>query len=398
MKKLAIGLVAIAAVLVLASPVFAAFTMHVRALTDIGWDAKSEELTNSGDSNTSIFLNIPTHSYLRGLWMSDDKTTGAKAEFGIGNSNFGNNGTVILRYLYGWYKVGNCEIVVGQNDSWFGSSSYFSKQVMGLNTSKKLLGLGNGVMYASRTPQIRFEWKNNGYGFMIGAVAPLSMIDGTPTVTFTDGTSSTADFSGVLPRFDVAFLFRAGGFQATPGFSWSMQQYQWAEAIDDAYDLYDTVHTWCLLLPAKFTMAGFTVKGQFHMGQNYDYEYFNGLGSSNAALSNQPKSLAFPSVDGTDVEDTKMLGGALSFEYWMGQIGLFLGGGIMNYQNDAWEDYGYEEDSYTRYGIYAGMQYDFNKYFYIHPEVSYWNYGDSVYTGDDAGYEWLFGAQFGFIF
>jgi hypothetical protein len=398
MKKLLIGMVAVAAVLAIAAPAFAAYTMHVRALTDIGWNMRSEEITNSGESNTNIFMNLPGHDYLKGLWISDDKTTGAHVEFSISQRNFGNNSSVNLRYLYGWYKVGNCRLLIGQSDSWFGSPSYFAKQVVGLNASKKLLLLGNGVMYASRTPHIRFEWKNNGYGFMIGAVTPLAIIDGTPTLTFADGTSSTADFSGVLPRFDMAFLFRAGGFQTTPGFSWSMQQYQWAEAIEDAYDLYDTVHTWCLVLPAKFTMGGFTVKGQFHIGQNYDYEYFHGLGSANAGIAGQPLSIAYPSADGTSVEDTKMLGGSLSFEYMMGAVGLFLGGGIQNYQNDIWEDYGYEEDSYTRYGVYAGMQYNINKHFYIHPEISYWNYGDSVYTGDDAGYEWLFGAQFGFIF
>ena len=172
MKKLLIGMVAVAAIIAFAAPAFAAATVHVRALTDIGWQSKSEELTNSGDTATRMFMNLPGHDYLKVLWVSDDKTTGAHVEFSIVEKDDGNNSAVNLRYLYGWYKVGNCRILVGHSDNWFGSLAYSASQYLGLTTSAKLLLLGNGAMYSSRMPHARFEWKTNGYGFMIAAVTP----------------------------------------------------------------------------------------------------------------------------------------------------------------------------------------------------------------------------------
>ena len=394
MKKLLIGMVAVAAIIAFAAPAFAAATVHVRALTDIGWQSKSEELTNSGDTATRMFMNLPGHDYLKVLWVSDDKTTGAHVEFSIVERDNGNNSEVNLRYLYGWYEVGNCRFLAGHDDNWFGSLAYSAKQVLGLTTSAKLLLLGNGAMYSSRMPQARFEWKTNGYGFMIAAVTPGgAMRQWNPTIVdvATGATVATPDMASVLPRIDVSFLFRAGGFQTTPGFSWSMQKYQWADAYDD---FEDSVTTWAAFLPARFSMGGFTVKFQFHFGQNYDYEYFHGLGAANA--NGQPISVAYP--DGDSVENTHMMGGALSFEYEMGNMGFYAGGGVMNYQNDLWDNAAFDSDSYTRYMIYAGMQYNFNKHFYIHPEISYTNYGSDIVTGDDAGVEWLFGAQVGFLF
>ena len=398
MKRILVGLAAVAAIIAFAVPALAAATVHVRALTDIGWQVKSEELTNSGDTATKMFLNLPGHDYLKVLWVSDDKSTGAHVEFSISEKDDGNNSAVNLRYLYGWYQVGNCRVVVGHNDNWFGSLAYSARQVLGLTTSSKLLLLGNGTMYSSRMPHARFEWKTNGYGFMIAAVTPGgAMQQWDPVIVDAAGnTVSTPDMTSMLPRVDVAFLFRAGGFQTTPGFSWSMQTYQW----DDAYDDFeDSVTTWCAVLPARFSMGGLTVKAQFHIGQNYDYEYFHGLGNANA--NGQPTSVAYTNLAGDGVEDTMMYGGNLSFEYVMGNLEFMLGGGVMHYQNDAWEDTGGAEDNYTRYGIYAGMRYNFNKHFYINPEISYWNYGDPVFptTADqDAAYEWLFGAQVGFLF
>lgn len=116
-------MVAVAALIAFAVPAMAAGSVHVRALLDVGYTMNSQERTASGDSVTAVFMNIPGHSYLRGLWMSDDKKAGAHAELGLNSHAFNGTGST-LRYIYGWYKIGACKLVAGHTDSTFGSLAY----------------------------------------------------------------------------------------------------------------------------------------------------------------------------------------------------------------------------------------------------------------------------------
>ncbi|MBU1275322.1 MAG: hypothetical protein KJ720_08080, partial [Proteobacteria bacterium] len=126
MKRLVVMAVAAMMALSIAVPALAVspstytFDMAARMLTDIGWQSKSEELTRNQSSEVgSWFVNMPGHSYLRARFYSVDKNVGGRIELGL--MSLQPEASVSLRYAYGYWRVGNCRILAGQTDNWFGS-------------------------------------------------------------------------------------------------------------------------------------------------------------------------------------------------------------------------------------------------------------------------------------
>lgn len=371
MKKLIVVLAALAVVVAFSAPAFAGATLHVRALTDVGYRFLSKERNVSGKQLTTVFCNIPSHSYLKGLYISDDKKVGAHAEFSIKAVSHTN--AVGLRYLYGWYKVGNCKLVAGQTDGWFGSLAFAPFQHLGLNYGKLLL-LGWGLVYSDRFPQVRFEWESGGMGFSIAIVEPgasVGFFDAT-------GTALGAPYA-TFPRFDLALKFVAGGFLTMPGFSFSQRKVQYPDGLPN---FQEEVTTWCAWLPVKFTAGAFTVKAQGFYGINMGYEYT--LFSTEVIAQS-----------GNDFEDTTSYGGNLAVEYKIGAMTLAAGGGVVYSKNDAW---GPARDNTTRYMGFVSGRYQVTPNFYVHPEFSYYDYGKSIADDRTMGNEMLLGMQIGFIF
>lgn len=388
-------MVAVVAVIAFAVPAMAAGSIHVRALLDVGYNMTSEDRTVSGDTVTAIFMNVPAHSYLRGLWMSDDKKTGAHAEIGIGSNVIVANG-LALRYLYGWYKIGACKLVAGHTDSTFGSLAYSPFQHVGFGEGKLLL-LGWGNAYSGRHPQVRFEWSGGAFGFSIAAGSPLT-VWGLPrvdtgiasitgfnaaTATIVTGGNITAEVAAdqyaVFPMIDVVVSFKAGGFMTTPGIRWAQLKNKYAAGVA-AYE--DTVNSFALHLPVKFAMGAFSVAGQIFYGQN-----FNNI----VALHRDSVAL----WNGLDVENTITYGGSIGATFKTGALTIGAGFGYVRNMNDLWD--GMTNDYTSRFAGFISARYQVSKNFYVHPEVSYWNYGDNL-DGTSAGNEWLLGVQFGFIF
>ena len=129
MKKLLIVAITMMALLAMSVPAMAdvspstyTFQMGARMLTDIGWWNKSSELTTSGADVGTWFLNMPGHSYLRGRFYSVDKNVGGRIELGL--RSLQPTADVSLRYAYAYWRVGNCRILAGQTDNWWGSLAY----------------------------------------------------------------------------------------------------------------------------------------------------------------------------------------------------------------------------------------------------------------------------------
>lgn len=395
MKKFFIAMVAVAAIVALAVPAMAAGSIHVRALLDAGYMYSSEERNTAGDSVTELFMGVPGHSYLRGLWASDDKKTGAMAELGIGSNVIVSDG-LTLRYLYGWYKVGNCKLVAGHTDSTWGSLAYSPFQHVGYGFGKLLL-LGWGNAYSGRHPQVRFEWEGGAFGFSIAAGSPLTtwglprVATGLDSVTGFNAATATlvtgnpitaevaADQYAVFPMIDVVVSFKAGGFMTTPGFRWSQLKNNYADGVAD-YE--DTVNSWALQLPVKFTAGAFSVAGQIFYGQNF-----------NNIVALHRDSVAM--WNGMDVDNTITYGGSIGATFKTGDLTVGGGFGYVRNQNDLWENA--VNDYTSRYAAFLSARYQVSENFYVHPEVSYWNYGKNP-ADADLGTEWLLGVQFGFIF
>jgi len=377
MKKFMVAMLAVMALVVFTGAAFAEESpssrviINGRMLTDFGWWNKSKELTaNQKDDVTTSFVNVPGHSYLRARWRTSDAMSGGMVELGL--KSLQPEASVSLRYAYGWYKVGNCRILAGQTDNWFGDLAYHPKQYVGLNNNNHLLLFGWGFMWPHRVPQVQFTYSTDTWGLQFAVEEPRAKT-----------AAAGVDFYTTVPRLTLTAMFKAGGFQTHPGVLWVNHQYEFGNqsSEDDSYA------TWAFVLPFKYTAGAFTAKLQAHYGVNIATE-----------IPFYPADTG-PIWVGGKVYDTQTMGGFVSLEYQIGALALIGGFGYENTSNDDWKNkLGYKDDNYTRMAYFVAVPYQINKYFGIHPEFSYYDYGDSPQTGKDQGNEWMLGIQFRFVF
>lgn len=419
MRKYFAILAAVVALVAMSAPAWAqaeapgsSFTVIGRLWTDFGYQHKSEELATNQygltmkgkkrDSYTTNFVNVNANSYWGAKWTSGDKSTGAHAEFAI-LSKESQNEQVLLRYAYGWWKMGNCKLTAGHTDGVFGSLFAAPGSLLGTSNSGKILFLRWGYLYSGRLPQVRFEYTSPVGLFSIAlAQADAEQIVGTESLLY--GTSqigsSQAYFS--WPRVDLAYALRLGGFMAIPGFSISQVRY---DGVSSGRD--DSVINWVAQLPMTYEIAGFGVKAQIYYGQNIDCEWGQ---TSTGTLGGQPQ--AIPVWFGGKVEDTKQLGASIELSYTIDNIKPLIAFGYVDSSNDNWKKVGYTDDNYQRWALMGAVNYKINQYFTVQPEVAYYNYGDRMSStlnnvsrlvngsslSNDYGSEWLFGVAFLFVF
>jgi len=385
MNKILIPILAVMLVVAAAAPALAVspstytFQMAARMLTDIGWQQKSQELTNNGSDDVgSWFLNLPGHSYLRARFFSVDKNVGGRVEIGL--KSIDASATVSLRYAYGYWRVGRCRILAGQTDNWFGATSYAPKQYLGLQENSHLLMFGWGYLWPGRVPQVQLTYDTDKWGVQFALEGPRQNDN-----YFDDG--GLTDTTYIFPRASLTMMFRYRGLVTNPGFSFVHHKYEAGDtgAFDDAYN------TWAVVLPIKFTTGPFTVKFQGHYGVNFATEY-----PFYSSTWTRPYRSGITSGD---VEDTTIYGGMLAGEYSLGKLMITAGMGYENASNDAWSGKnGYSKDENVRMGAFIAVPYQFTQNFGVHPEFSYYSYGDNPKTGKDMGNEWLLGVQFRFVF
>jgi len=391
MKKLLVITMAIMVALAFTAPAFAAgeapgpsVTVHARILMDFGWDSKSKEKTsNKHEDVTSSFANIPDHSYFRVKFTSADKTVGGHVEMGLGNY-YADNRNVELRYAYGWWKVGNCVLKAGQMDTPYGVAAFAPKQYLGWGQPyRKLFLLGYGYAYSGRLPQIAFDWDSGNFGFTVALVQPMAQDEYQAYVDTFMPTGSATDAYNTFPRVDFGVRFKAGGFSTYPSLFWAKYEVQYPAGISGMDDSYDAL---AFQIPVKFTTGAFTAKAQFHWQKNV---------WKDVSLYNQTAPVL---VNGA-VKDGTNMGGMITVEYKIGALTPMAGFGIEKSEHDAWTHAnGYKDDGYTMTSYFFALPYEVAKNFTIHPEFSYFNYGDSPKTGQDNGNEWMLGVEFRFIF
>ncbi len=385
MNKLLIPILAVMLVVAAAAPALAVspstytFQMAARMLTDIGWQQKSQELTNNGSDDVgSWFLNLPGHSYLRARFYSVDKNVGGRIELGL--KSIDASATVSLRYAYGYWRVGRCRILAGQTDNWFGSTAYAAKQYLGLQENSHLLLFGWGYLWSGRVPQVQFTYESDVWGLQFALEGPRQ------NDNYFDSSAST-DSTYIFPRASLTMMFKYRGMMTSPGFSFVHHKYEAGDsgAFDDAYN------TWAFVLPIKFTTGPFTVKFHGHYGVNFATEY-----PFYSSTWTRPYRSG---ITNGDVEDTTIFGGMLAGEYSLGKLMITAGVGYENASNDAWSGKnGYSKDETVRLGAFVATPYQFTKNFGVHPEFGYYSHGDNPKTGEDLGNEWLLGVQFRFVF
>ncbi|MBU1449924.1 MAG: porin, partial [Proteobacteria bacterium] len=281
------------------------------------------------------------------------------------------NATVSLRYAYGYWRVGNCRILAGQTDNWFGSLAYHVRQYVGLNENSHLLLFGWGFVWSHRVPQVQFTYNTDKWGVQFALEEPRNK--------GTWGGAANVDNKFIMPRMSLTFMFKYGAFMTHPGILFVKHGFEAGTtgASDEDWD------TLAIVLPIKFSVGAFTLKFQGHYGKNFATEipFYNTTWTG-------------PVLSGSTVEDTIIWGGVLAGEYQIGKVMITGGVGYEKWSNDTWTS----EDETTRWGAFIAVPYQFTKNFGIHPEFSYYKYGDNPNTGNDMGNEWLLGVQFRFVF
>jgi hypothetical protein len=409
MRKLFVLALAVVLAVAFAVPAMAyQVKIGARVDTDIGYIWQSGTSYGANDSRmpdlTTFYIGMPVTNYLRVVWTSNDKSTGAFIELGIraGGPWAGHGASAVgLRYMYGWYKFGRCKLVIGHTDNLLASLAYAPYQWFGLAAIGSFTGqlgmmapivlyIGHGKQYSGRFVQIALYYDVGPWTFMVAL--------GQPSNANNAGVAGIQNVANnMFPRFDFVVKYKGKFIGLAPGFSIYMAE---REAIEGASLQDDRILSYLLVLPFRISFGNFRVKGELAYGMNWvAANYFGSQVVLNRAVYWGGNNDAVQDK----VEDTYMLSACLGVEYFMGRVSLHLGGGwhrssnASNDQNGTWR-----HGQNVRYGFNFAVRYRVNKHFVIAPEISYWFYGWNplfdVGAGNamfaDMGSAWLAGISF----
>lgn len=348
MKKVLFILMVACLALAVAAPSFAGTTIGGRVVTQIGWQSDSEERTQNGDTDIiSGFLQVSAISYIRVVYESEDKKVGIWTEIGLGS-------TVTRRPVFGWYTIGNCKIVAGNNYTWAGDS------VIGVGTWLEDPTVGGlGLTYHGRRPMIGLEWRSGEFGVQVAVFEPQLSLAGTQ------------DFRWVLPTLNVTVDAKFGAIQIAP--SVGIVHYLWEADSGD-----DDLVAWQVALPANISFGPVSLR----LAVSY---------AVNGSADFGGNSLGGPVLSGGEVEDSEQYGAWAEVRFNAGPARVDLGGAFTNIDNDT-----YATDI-TQYKLYIHVWYNVTENFALRPAVTWTDFGDTT-ADTDAGSQFIVGLRFWFVF
>jgi hypothetical protein len=302
-----------------------------------------------GSSRLSTFFdsdeapNVPDDDDL--TWaLQGNSRIGANVKAGDISGRFEYGSGPNLRILYGAWKFGAGELLVGQT---YTPCNYFiSNQVYGGDTDM----LNTGGIYMGRRPMIQLK----SGGFKIALIEPnTGAVTGYPQ----------ADTDTSIPKLEASYGFSAGPLKLTLLGMWNSFD------VVDAANNEDGVDSYVLALGFKAPFGAAYVNGNIWMGENTGNTTLWTAGANDAAWS------------GTEIIDNDAMGylivlgfkasDALSFEVGYGQVSHEL------------DQAGAQEDETAAY--YAQAVVNIAKGFFVVPEVGKIDYkenqGETTYFG-----------------
>lgn len=349
MKKILLALMVAGLAVALAAPAFADTSFGGRVRWQMGWMADSEELTDNGDDDiVSGFMSVSSSSYFRVTFESKDKKVGVRIEMGLGS-------TVTRRPVFGWYTIGNCKVVAGNNYTWAGDGVIGAASWLIDPT-----GGGMGMTYHGRRPMLAIEWRSGNMGVQVGIFEPQMDI------------AAVDDFRWVLPTLNVTVDAKFGSIQIAPAFG--ITHYMWESTGGD-----DDLIAWFVGVPAKFAFGPVTLKVAV-------------MYSINGASDYGQNALAAPILTAAgQVEDSESYGGWIEVGFSSGAVSVAGGAAFVTIDNDTYAG------DITQYKFYVHLQYKVHANFVIRPEIGYIDYDETV-AGADAGSSFQVGLRFQFVF
>lgn len=361
MKRLLIGSLAVALVVMFAMPAAAEFHMGVMAYTDVGYRFDSDERSASGDSQYNAFVDLARHSRLYGRWSEENM--GAYMELGMGSGGPSSGGAdTNFRKLYGFYKFGDWQITAGHTEA-LGASRYNASQLLGFNENNHIIMLGFGNLY-QRVAQVDIEYRAGMWYFGFGINTPSSFgLEGS-------------EYSPMWKLAGVGGIRTKHVWVTLDG----MINIASSDGEPQGADSSATAWAGTLVVDLKFNILDIRINPFY--GQN--------IGNLGYGLLGAAANVQYDAAG--QVEDT---------DSWGGYIDVTIGGDpflvhlLAGYHNDDNELY---NDAQEKYAFGARGAWKVAKNFTLSPEVMYYSYGDDVFTNDDLGNEWLAGVQFQFVF
>jgi len=406
MRKLFVLLLAVVLAVAFAVPAMAyQVKIGARVDTDIAYAWRSGNSYGANDMRmpdlTTFYLAMPVTNYLRVDWMSNDKSTGARIEFGLQSGPAHGAVGVTLRYMYGWYKFGRCQLVIGHTDNLLASLAYAPYQWLGLGAlglftgqagpvAPVVLFIGMGKQYSGRFSQIALYYYVGPWTFMAAIGQAPTGNAGNPV-----GVASVANT--MFPRLDLVVKYKGKYVGLAPGFSIYMSE---REPIEGASLADDRIVSWLLVLPFRVSFGAFRIVGEISYAKNWvAANYLPSQTVWNTAVywggNNDPSRIK--------IEDSFQLAACLGLAYYMGRTSFHLGGGWSKSTNSSNDQPGtWRHGQNVKYGLNFAVRYRVNKHFVIAPEISYWYYGWNplldVGAGGavtaDMGNVWLAGISF----
>jgi len=332
MKRLTLVLVALAAIVAIATPALAEYNFYGSVRVKTFYLDNNKGTTDDQDFTLELQPNTRFGANVKG----DDFS--GKIELGLKTQMEG----VYTRLAYGTYKFDAGTLLVGQT-----YSPYFSNASQVYRDDRGLSGFGN--LWDSRNPQIRFDL-NNGLYFVAGKVIST----GTNLAVAANPTSDT-----LLPKMTVGFKNKAGKFSYNVGATY--------QSFDTDEVLEESVTSYLGYADITYKLEKITLRTKVHYGQNL----------SDLGITDRNSR-----YDIISKNDTKSYGG------WV-QVALGMATAGVGYVVDD-IDGALETDDQR--AAFINYKFKIGKAFTITPEICYLDYMDSS-TGTDQGDHLAVGAQ-----
>ena len=332
MRRLALILVALAAIVAIATPALAEYNFYgsVRVKTFY----LDEDKNAADDQDFTLELQPNTHF---GAKVQEGKL-GGKIELGLKTQATG----VYTRLAFGTYKFDAGTLLVGQT-----YSPYFSNASQVYKDDRGFSGFGN--LWDARNPQIRFDL-NSGLYFVAGKTIS--------TANNVTGGTANATTDTLLPKLTVGFKNKAGKFAYNLGATYQSFDTGATEESVTSYLGYADI---------GFTQDQFSLRTKLHYGQNL----------SDLGITDRNSKYNVATGD-----DTTSYGG------WVqaGFAGATVGVGYVVDDIDGAPETDDQMAAFINYKIKVA------KGFTITPEICYMDYMDDE-NGVDQGDHLAIGAQ-----
>lgn len=352
MKKLLVGIFAVAMVVVFRAPVIAADWNFYGSARMTTFSRTSD--TSATDDQRVTDWKLQSNSRFGANVKTNDNGIGGGFEYGTG---------VNLRKLYGTWDFGGGEILIGQ--TYTPTTHWISNQVF--DSDQDLYKFGHP--YAGRQPMIRL--KTGGLQFAL--IAPNTPLPPGYAVTGEDGISGSIETT--IPKIEAHYHFKTDMFYVRPYAGYNTYVVQQTDGRDRTLD------SWLGGLSFGVTPGAFYFKGGA----------FYALNPSAYGIFQETKVPTRYDAATSEISDIDSWGiqAVAGFKINDG-VTIETGYGLVSYDEDTGEDFVDREADTTDWTAYLNASITFSPGFFVVPEFGYVDRED---IGENDNNTWYLGAK-----